>query len=397
MSARLRVAIAVCGYDATISDPDELLDSYHAPEGWADAVAAAGAEAVTMVQRFGRDACIRRGGVDYRFVADGAPAAPPSWFWGTRMTNVVRELEPSVVHVDGLVFPMVVRNLRMRLPRQTAILVQDHGGFDDAATSFRSWPRRALYRFGLGAADGFLFTASEQATVFLRAGIIRSVDAVHQILESSTDLEAWPVGTDGNSRLPGRPALLWVARLDANKDPLTILDGFERAAATLPDAALTMVYGDDALLPEVKARIAASPMLGPRVHLRGRLPQRSLPALYTGADLFVIGSHHDVACFALLEALSLGMTPVVTDIPPFRAITGNGTVGALFPVGDAEGLGRAIERLAHGDLAAGRALVRTHFTRHLSWPSVGGRALAIYRAAAEARNASPRRPLSSSR
>lgn len=377
MTDKLNIAIAVAAYDPAVDSPDALLDAYHAPEGWADAVKAAGADKVTVVQRFRRDALIRRGLIDYHFVADGGVAAPSRWFWGSSIARILKHLAPNVVHLDGLVFPMVVRHLRLRLDKGTTILVQDHGGF--SLQSARTWPSRVLYRLGLSAADGFLFTAREQAVPLIGAGIMASTDTIYDIVESSTDVGTWSIEANEALPLPGRPALLWVGRLDSNKDPLTVLDGFELAA--LPEAHLTMVYGDDVLLGEVKARISSSPFLRDRVHLRGRLPQRRLPALYAGADIFVLGSRREVACFSLLEALSFGVIPVVTDIPPFRAITNNGELGRLFLPGDARTLAQAIEQVAESDVSARRSFVRAYFERELSWPSVGRKALSIYRTA----------------
>ena len=168
---RLTVSIVSCSFDPADRDPDALLDRYPLLTGWADAIAGAGADAVAVVQRFGRDALVRRRGVAYHFVADGAAPSPPSWLGGTRMAGVVRRLGPAVVHVDGLVFPMVVRCLRRKLPRQTAIVVQDHGGVHAQSAGLRSWRWRALHRLGLSGADGFLFTARDQAIPWQRAGI----------------------------------------------------------------------------------------------------------------------------------------------------------------------------------------------------------------------------------
>jgi glycosyltransferase involved in cell wall biosynthesis len=155
----------------------------------------------------------------------------------------------------------------------------------------------------------------------------------------------------------------------------------------LPQAALTLVYGDDSLLPAVEAWIEGHRVLRARIHLRGRVERKSLPALYRSADLFVIGSHREVACFSLIEALSFGVTPVVTDIPPFRAITSGGRIGALFPPGDSRALARAIQLVGAGDRHARRTLVRAHFERELSWSAVGARALAAYRSTVSSRRA----------
>ena len=99
------------------------------------------------------------------------------------------------------------------------------------------------------AADGYLFTAREQADPWLRSGFISDSGRVHTVLEASTRLA--PVDLDSaraRTGMSGTPAVLWVGRLDGNKDPLTVLDGFERALDTLPRATLTMLFGDAPLL-----------------------------------------------------------------------------------------------------------------------------------------------------
>jgi glycosyltransferase involved in cell wall biosynthesis len=146
-----------------------------------------------------------------------------------------------------------------------------------------------------------------------------------------------------------------------------------------------MLFTEHPLLPEVEARVAASALLRPRVHLRGAVPRSALPAFYAGADLFVMGSHHEAACYSLIEALSFGVTPVVTDIPPFRVLTGEGKLGGTFSPGDAAGLAAALGRLGEVDLPHNRQAVRAHFDRQLSWAAVGARAMEIYRAAVRAR------------
>lgn len=382
MLTLVSVAIANCGFDWDLDDPDALLARYHALVGWAGALVHAGARTVTVFQRFRRDVVVERAGVEYRFVADGVGPAS-TWFRGERLARAIGTIHPDVVHVNGCVFPLFVRNLRRKLGPAAAIAVQDHGGsgIQDQSPGLRNLPWRRFHRFGLGAADCFLFTANEMAAPWSRAGIIGRGQVVYEIPEASTDLGRGSSTSDKGGRLPGEPALLWVGRLDANKDPLTILKGFGRAAATLPNAALTLVFGDDRLLPEVASFIAASPLLAPRVHLRGRVERTDLPALYQAADLFLLGSHREVASFALIEALSFGVIPIVTEIPAFRALTDGGRVGALFPPGDADALARAIERLARADIVSLRAMVRAHFTRELSWSALGAKALAIYQAA----------------
>jgi glycosyltransferase involved in cell wall biosynthesis len=391
------IAVVSAPFDADIRDPADLLVRYRSLGCWVRALVEAGAGPVTVIQRFHRDAHVQRDGAHYQFVCDGGPAKPRAWAWSHRVAGAVRAAAPAVVHVDGLVFPLLIRHLRLSLPGDTAIVVQDHGGVHAGSAGFQSWQWRLFYRLGLRAADGFLFTDRGLAAPWLASQIMRPDQAIYEVLESSTDMAAtYAPDDDGGPPMPGSPALLWVGRLDENKDPLTILHGFERVAAAHPRAMLTMVFGTDGLLPRVTARIAASPVLAGRVRLLGKIDHQELPRLYAAADFFVLGSHHEAAGFALLEALSFGVTPVVSDIPPFRMLTDGGRLGALFPIGDGEAMGAALLRLCSGDPTARRELVRGHFGRALSWPVVGRSLLAAYRdVSARRRQRRQRRPAAS--
>jgi glycosyltransferase involved in cell wall biosynthesis len=369
-----------CSFDPAQRDPQALLDQHPSWRAFAAAVGRASGEPVAVVQRFSCDGALRAGDVEYKFVADGGPPAAPPWHLATRVARAVRALEPRVVHVEGMIYPLQVRLLRAVLPRRVPVLVQDHGGIHAGSAGFRRRRWRLLHRLGLRAADGFLFSTAGQAEPWKHARIIGPRQTIHEVLEASTDLADQPLVA--GARAPGSPALLWVGRLDDNKDPLTILAGFEQAR--LPGAALSMAFTDDQLLPQVRACIAGSPFLAGRVHLLGKVERRALPALYGSADLFVLGSHHESAGYALLEALAFGVTPAVSSIPSFRALTHDGRLGALFPVGDAGALAEALRRLAGTDLGARRPQVRAHFARHLSWAAVGARAATIYRAAGSA-------------
>ena len=194
----------------------------------------------------------------------------------------------------------------------------------------------------------------------------------------------------------GDPALLWVGRLNQNKDPITVLAGFERALSALPNAHLTMVYHSDELLPVVKARVKAVPELAAAVHLVGRVRHDAMAAFYSAADLFVLGSHHEGSGYALIEALACGAVPVVTDIPTFRTITAGGSLGTLWPPGDGRGLAVALTDLAQRDLASHRAAIAVHFDQLLSWPAIGRQAMTAYRDVATRREgAQQQRRLSS--
>ena len=71
--------------------------------------------------------------------------------------------------------------------------------------------------------------------------------------------------------------------------------------------------------------------------------------------------------------------PVVTNIAPFRALTDEGAVGALWESGHAPSLITALTRVMSRPLEAQRAAAQALFERSFSWPMIGRRAVTIYR------------------
>ena len=352
-------------FDPTLADPDALLSRYATLTGWAEALVDAGARRSTVVQRFHRAARVTRRGVDYVFVDRDAD-----------LRRAAADVRAEVAHVNGLAFAARTWRLRRALPPSTAIVVQNHS---DTGPMGRAPLQRIVGALARGASDAFLFAADEHVDRWRRAGFVGPRQPTYQVMEASTRFE--PVERDAArsaTGIAGRPALLWVGRLNANKDPLTVVDAFERIAGALPDATLTMIFSADDLAREVRAQIERAPALGPRVRLVGAVPHARLPSFYSAADLFVLGSHHEGSGYALIEALACGAAPVVTDIPTFRLLTGNGSLGALWTAGDAAGCARAIAAAAARDAVEERRRVLDHFAREVSWRAIGRRALAIY-------------------
>jgi glycosyltransferase involved in cell wall biosynthesis len=360
-------------FDNTLRDPDALLERYATLTGWAEAVRDAGADRSAVVQQFSRAARVVRNGVEYVFVDGGVGRAAAA-------------LAPDVAHVNGLGFAARTWRLRRALPASAAIVVQNHS---DTGPMGRAPLMRLVGAATRGAVDAFLFAAAAHVERWRRAGFIGPRQRTYEVMEASTGLKAIArAQAEAISGLHGAPRMLWVGRLNANKDPLTVVDAFDRTLPSLPNATLTMLYGAADLAREVRARIDRHPALRDRVRLIGAVAHRDIAAYYSAADLFVVGSHHEGSGYSLIEALACGVTPAVTDIPTFRLLTADGAVGALWRPGDAADCARAMIAAASRDLAGERVRVRAHFADAFSWPAIGRRALAIYRAVVAARRRS---------
>ena len=374
----MRIVIVNPVWDRAVATPAETLARFTTLTGWASAVRSNGAEAVTVCQRFPADAVIERDGVRYQFCLDRGRPVPGRSTRGTRhLHHAMLDAEPDVVHVNGVLFPEFIRGLRAALPARVALVVQDHGGFDPAAASAlaRVWIRR-----GLAAADTVLVSSPGQAGVIRRCGVAPPETLVTDVMESSTLLRPMPrSAARAAMKMTGMPALLWVGRLNANKDPLTVLRGATTWFRTWPTATLTMVFQSGDLDRSVRELVAATPELARRVTLVGAVPHDRLAEYYSAADLFVLGSHHEGSGYAVIEALACGAAPVVTDIAPFRALTNHGSVGALWEAGNASAFADALTRAMTRSLARQRMDARELFERAFSWPVIGRRAVGIYR------------------
>jgi glycosyltransferase involved in cell wall biosynthesis len=365
----MRVTQVGYAWDPQLCDPDQLLDSYATLTGWSEALRNTGAAHVSVVHAFARHSRIVRNGIEYVFCRPGS------------IGKAVAASTPDVVHVNGLGFPARTWWLRRSLRTQTVLVVQDHAsGLRDRRSGYAHALRSAVRGLMMRAADGYLFSAHEQARPWQQAGLIAGRQPVCEVLEASTAIQ--PVNQSearAATKINGDPAVLWVGRLNANKDPLTVLEGFELGCAYLPDATLTMVFAADDLLTAVRSRVARSPGLAARVRLVGAVAPAHMAAYYSAADIFILGSHHEGSGYALLESCACGVPPVVTDIPSFRRITADGRVGALWPVGNPAALANALVDVARRDRESQRRATRDHFDRALSWTAVGNEALRAYR------------------
>ncbi|MHC5035185.1 MAG: glycosyltransferase family 4 protein, partial [Planctomycetota bacterium] len=328
----MRVMIVNYACAAHLASPETLLDEYWLLTGWAESLRDLGVE-VTVVQGFRAEERRRRGEIDYRFVR--GPFAPrlSRWWLPLRAHRSIASQAPDVVHLNGLLYALQARHLRRLLPPGCPLVLQHHAERParGAAAAVQHW--------GLAAADGFFFTGREMALPWRRRGLLRAHQPVFEIMEGISRFSYRDrAAARADSGMHGRPVFLWAGNLIPGKDPLTVLDGFERILGELPGARLYMAYRSDEMLPQVRRRLAASPFLERTVELLGSLPYAAMEERFNSADFLLQGSVYEGSGIALADALACGVVPVVTDIPSFRFMTGNGRVGALWRPGDAGAL-----------------------------------------------------------
>jgi len=381
----MKLCYALLYYDPHLVDPDPrvYLAGIRTAHDFPQALAARGHE-VDVVHLYPFDADVHKDRVHHHFVAPGPLArwqgralarrrrldrstVTPAW----RAIRRVRRLQPDLVHFFGtsLHLNLALLFLRQR-PTAPPVVVHYHGG-RPAQTALG----RRLQRFGFARVARFFFTTAEQAETYVQAGIIDDgTRRVVELMETSSRFVPMPrAAARRQTGMVGDPIFLWTARLDPLKDPLTVLRGFARIAEVRRGAQLYFHYLADDLLPELRSWVEGHSDVSGRVHFRGRVPYERMETIYNSADFLLQGSRREHSGCAVLDAMACGVIPVVTEIPSFRAMTGNGAVGVLFAPGDDEALARQVLDIPSDQIDARAAAVRSRFTDHMSFPALARR------------------------
>jgi glycosyltransferase involved in cell wall biosynthesis len=360
-------------FENSLTDPSVLLDRYETLTEWAKALAAAGVRA-SVVQRHAADSEIQKDGVLYRFVRDPAVRHGSVLDRPQRLHDVVRSLRPDVVHANGLHFGRQAAQLKAML-RGVPVLLQDHANLPP-----RNLINRWTLRKPLRWMDAISFVSREQSRPWVDAGLIVKEQYIVELMEGSSKFQRLQTREAARARsgLWGDPLCLWVGRLNPNKDPLTVLRGFAKALPTIGNARLAMIYSTEELLPSIHAWLGENPSVASRVALLGCKPHDELEVLYNSSDFFLLGSYHEGSGFAVLEALACGVTPVLTDIPSFRVLTGDGVAGGLWQVGNADSLAQVLTARYSVQSSETPNRVRAFFAANFSWAAIASRAIDVY-------------------
>jgi glycosyltransferase involved in cell wall biosynthesis len=363
-------------YEPEITDPEALLERYSTIKPWARSLTAEGAT-ISVLLRFCRTVTFQDYGVCYKFNRDIFGPGLRKWqipfSFHSSVLEACRNHSRTVVHVSGLVNCLAMRVLRNSLPRHCGIVSQHHGELPWRTMA------RPLQRWGLRSADGFFFAARDLAALWIDQGLISTRQQIYQVMEGSNDFRRRDrKAARSCTGLWGDPVVLWVGRLIALKDPLTVLKGFERILQQASGARLYMVFSESDLLGAVQDCIASSAALSPAVTLLGKVPHVKLEQIYNSADYFVLGSHREGSGFGLAEAMACGVVPVVTDIPSFRVMTDDGRLGACWAPGDPGAFSRAFTEVTRRPLSELSDQTESFFHQHLSYTAIACESIKAY-------------------
>lgn len=189
-----------------------------------------------------------------------------------------------------------------------------------------------------------------------------------QRVEPSPELDA-PSGTHPFT-------LLFVGRLAVVKDLKTLIRAFARALTALPNLRLWIV-GDGPVRSELEA-LAKELKLTKNIQFWGQ--RMDTQAFFSAADCLVMSSVSEGLPMSLLQAMSLGVPAITTDVGGMAEVLRLSQNGLLAPVGDPEAYAKAIIEMASDPLLRARfsANALTAFHRYFTLEQMHREYLRLY-------------------
>lgn len=140
--------------------------------------------------------------------------------------------------------------------------------------------------------------------------------------------------------------ILIVGRLHPQKAHHILLDAFAKIHPDHPDWSLVIV-GDGALRNALEEQ---AQKLGIEKHIHFEGVQNNPYSYYARAQIFVLPSLHEGTPNSLLEAMSCGVAPIISDAcEGAKPYVENNISGLIFPVNDSEALALALHALISDD------------------------------------------------
>jgi glycosyltransferase involved in cell wall biosynthesis len=137
---------------------------------------------------------------------------------------------------------------------------------------------------------------------------------------------------------PGHPVLLFASKLQERKRCADLIAAHQILPVPRP---YLLIVGDG----EERQRLEQQAAASPDIRFLGFRNQTELPRYFDLCDVFVLPSRHEPWGLVVNEAMNAGRAVVVSDdVGCQQDLVIEGETGAIFPVGDADGLAHALAR-----------------------------------------------------
>lgn len=262
------------------------------------------------VGRFGQNLPSRVG------VHQSPPLSKWSMLWPRKLARAIAAIDPDIVHTHGGVWYKA--SLAARLARVRRLIHTDHGRLTPDP-----WRSRRLHRMASRRTDAIV-AVSQPLSAYLGRRVVADPSRLLTIV-NGVDTDQWRPGPDtGVLRRelgvgPEVPILGSIGRLEPIKGYDVMVEAYARLRAGWPGPgpAPVLVVGGDGV---DRARLVALGRGLEGLFLPGW--RDDVHAFHAAFTLFTMSSRSEGTSVSLLEAMSAGLCPVVTDVGGNRDVLG---------------------------------------------------------------------------
>lgn len=278
----------------------------------------------------------------------------------------------DVVHVHGVDFAYDYLSLTRWLHRRP-LVASTHGGFFH--TSFASTLKKVFFntvtRLTSRGYRRVVGTSDNDGALFKQ--IIKEPRLT--VIENGVNVEKYA----DKGAAEAQPCIMYFGRWSSNKGLKETLELFAALAAQQPQWRLIIAGREYDLSRADLERLAGELGIAAQVTIAANPSDAELATLMAQSSYYVCMSRHEGFGIAAIEAMSAGLTPILSDIPPFRNLIEKSGLGIL-RTGDVGATVASIIALHQQDAAAyaARRQALRAFAQQYSWEYIGGRYVQIY-------------------
>lgn len=170
--------------------------------------------------------------------------------------------------------------------------------------------------------------------------------------------------------------LVYVGRLEPIKAPRLLLHAFHIALTSMPDLRLWVV-GNGSQRASLES-LAIELGIAAQVKFWGQ--QLNVAPFFSAADAFILSSQSEGLPISLLQAFSLGLPAIVTEVGGMVEVVRLSNAGIVVPPSDPDAMAAAIARMVNDSEARGRfsANATTAFSTNFEFGLMAGNYMALY-------------------
>jgi glycosyltransferase involved in cell wall biosynthesis len=253
-----------------------------------------------------------------------------------RLARVCREFRPDIIHTHSYILRYVAP-----VARPAAIVHTVHNLAEKEVHVFGRWVNRWAFRRGAApvAVGKRIALSFRRVYGFEEAATIPNGIGL-TLYRKPGARQAWRSahGFGGDDVL-----IVSVARLEQQKDPIGLIEGFARGLGRDSRCHLVLAGTGDL---ENAARVCAGRCgVSGRVHFLGVCGD--VPDLLAAADLFALASRWEGSPLAVMEAMAARLPVIATAVGEVPELVDNDVSGILVPPGSIQKMGDALASLAH--------------------------------------------------